>query len=310
MMKKWLFVLLAGMLFSVLAVYIVIPNTISLRASLLIKATRPGIHRMLSDKNSVARWWPGKVSNGGFYFNGRTYQITSGNITVLPIAVNTKKYELNTSLFLISFTTDSTKMGWVGSLTTSYNPFDRFRSYLEAKKIQKDMKIILQTMDTFYSKPENIYGIRIKNHLITDSILIAFAGSCKGYPTTSFLYGLFAKLKTHALARGAIVQGFPMMNIRAADSINYDYMVALPIDKKLPSSGDILEKRLPGRCNLLVTEVEGGPETNKRAFQQMEYYLEDYKLKSPALPFYSLITDRLQEQDTSKWITKIYLPVF
>ena len=29
---------------------------------------------------------------------------------------------------------------------------------------------------------------------------------------------------------------------------------------------------------------------------------------SPAIPFESLITNRLEEPDTSKWVTKIYYP--
>jgi hypothetical protein len=41
----------------------------------------------------------------------------------------------------------------------------------------------------------------------------------------------------------------------------------------------------------------------------VQKYKDDYQRVSPAIPFYSLITDRLKEPDSSKWITKIYFPV-
>jgi hypothetical protein len=33
-------------------------------------------------------------------------------------------------------------------------------------------------------------------------------------------------------------------------------------------------------------------------------------LSTPAIPYQSIITNRLTETDTTKWITKIYQPIF
>ena len=38
--------------------------------------------------------------------------------------------------------------------------------------------------------------------------------------------------------------------------------------------------------------------------------MTDNALSSPAIPFESLVTNRMQEPDTSKWVTKIYYPGF
>ena len=62
-MKKWVIVLLTGLVLLLIAVYVFIPNTIIIRSSIVIKATRPGIHRMLLDNANIAKWWPGKISN-------------------------------------------------------------------------------------------------------------------------------------------------------------------------------------------------------------------------------------------------------
>jgi hypothetical protein len=103
--------------------------------------------------------------------------------------------------------------------------------------------------------------------------------------------------------------GFPMLNIYKTDSVNYLTRVAIPVDKKLPSSGNISYKWMLGGGNILVTDVRGGPFSIDSAFQQLEYYVHDYNRTSPAIPFQSLVTDRSKVPDTTKWITRLYYPV-
>jgi hypothetical protein len=42
----------------------------------------------------------------------------------------------------------------------------------------------------------------------------------------------------------------------------------------------------------------------------MENYARDHKKQSPAIPYQLLVTNRLTEADTTKWITQINYPVF
>jgi hypothetical protein len=168
---------------------------------------------------------------------------------------------------------------------------------------------ILKKIKTFYSSPENIYGFEIKRAYVSDSFLIATAGQCKGYPTNQYIYGLIDQLRKYALLQLAKESGYPMLNVVTYDSINFDVRVAIPTDKLLPSSGDILQKQMLGRGNILVAEVKGGIEITSHAFKQLQHFVEDYKYRAPAIPFYSLVTDRLTEPDSSKWMTKIYFPV-
>ena len=85
-------------------------------------------------------------------------------------------------------------------------------------------------------------------------------------------------------------------------------MVAIPVNKKIGNEGDIVYKRMvPG--NILVAKVRGGRHTIESAFAEMETYVKDHELIPPAIPFESLETDRLNEPDTTKWITRIYFPI-
>jgi hypothetical protein len=308
-MRKWLLGLIAGSGLIFGSIYIFIPNIVRLKASTGVSATRPGLYRMLLDKKNVTKWWPGKISNDSFYLNDLVYTINNSNITVLPISVTGQNTNISTSLFLIPLAIDSVQLEWAGAMATSYNPVKRCSAYLKAKKIKNDMAFVLQKIQTFYSEPKNIYGFDIKKELVVDSLLIATSGNCKGYPTNQFIYSLIDKLRKYATENIAKESGYPMLNVGTTDSVIFDVKVAIPIDKLLPSSGDILQKRMLGRGKILVTEVKGGIGIAAKAFEQTLQFGNDYQRSSPAIPFYSLITDRTKETDTSKWITKIYFPV-
>jgi hypothetical protein len=282
---------------------------VNLKSNITVKAARSGISRVLSDKNNIAKWWPGQISDDNLYFNDFVYSIKKGNITTLPISISGQNTEVSTSLLFIPLSKDSTQLEWVGAVATSYNPIKRFLIYQKVKKIERSNDSILQTMEIFYSKPENIYGFEIKKEFVTDSLLIATSGKCTGFPTNEFIYSLIAKLKNYVAVNSAKEAGYPMLNIGTLDSVNFEVKVAIPTDKLLPSSGDILQKRMPGRGNILVTEVKGGAGIAAIAFEQIKKYADDHERNAPAIPFYSLITDRLKEPDSAKWITKIYFPV-
>jgi len=99
-----------------------------------------------------------------------------------------------------------------------------------------------------------------------------------------------------------------MMNIKQSEDGRYETQVAIPTNHLLQNDGKIHYRRMvPGY--FMVTEVKGGSFTIQEAMKQMDYYVSDYKKTVMAKPFQILVTNRLTETDTSKWITKIYIPV-
>ena len=100
-----------------------------------------------------------------------------------------------------------------------------------------------------------------------------------------------------------------MLNITTKDSINFLTRVAIPVNKRLKDSGNISYKRMLGGGKILVAEIKGGSYSLKKGEIEIEQYVIDYNRIAPAIPFQSLVTDRMKEQDTSKWITKIFYPV-
>jgi hypothetical protein len=312
-MKKWLLILSIFFLLLVGSLYVLIPNVVGLKTNVEMNVTQQGLYRMLLDSNSVKKWWPGQTANntvpGVFKLNGYNYKIYNNSFTLLPITITDSTTSLKTSLYIISLQTDTVKLAWVGAMATSYNPVKRFLLWQKAKKINRDMDIILQHMNSFYGNDENIYGIKVNKELVKDSVLIGTGAESKGYPDTKFIYGLIDQLRNYAVANGASETGFPMLNVDTEDSLHYNVRVALPVSKLLPNKGTISQKRMPANGNILVTEVKGGVAIGSRAFTQITQYARDYKRVPPAITFYSLVTDRSKEPDSSKWITRIYCPV-
>jgi hypothetical protein len=100
-----------------------------------------------------------------------------------------------------------------------------------------------------------------------------------------------------------------MLNVSTSDSATFNCMVALPINKKVEGNGAIFFVRMvPGR--FLTSEVKGGPYTIASAHRMMDQYFKDFNRVTMGIPFEYLVTDRLKETDTTKWITRIYGPVY
>jgi len=171
------------------------------------------------------------------------------------------------------------------------------------------MAAALNTMKPFLENEENVYGIKVSHTTVKDTLLIATRDTFSSYPSSENIYSLIRSLQDYARINDARESGYPMLDIKATGNGNFQTMVALPVNKELKSHAAILHKEMvPG--NILVTEVTGGPYTVTQAFNNLQNFVTDHDMQSPAIPFQSLITDRLQQPDTTKWITRIYYPVY
>ena len=170
------------------------------------------------------------------------------------------------------------------------------------------MASALQRLRQFMQSERNMYGFAIARERVTDTLLVVTKMQDTTKPTVETYYGLIKKLRDYIARAGAQETNYPMLNISKIDSTHYQTMVAIPVNKELPGSGDIVAKRMiPG--NILVAEVHGGTATVTNGLHQLDAYVMEHQFTQPGLPFQSLVTDRLSEHDTSKWITKLYYPV-
>lgn len=216
---------------------------------------------------------------------------------------------LNSMVQFLGVANDSTVVQWQVQPKTSRTPWGRVQQYLHQQKLKTNLEGVLKGFAQFLQQPENVYGISITKGTVADTFLLATKAVFPSFPAPAQYYTLIQQLKTHAAASGAQEVNYPMLNIyRFSDSL-YEVTVGLPINKMVGDKGPVQFKRMvPG--NILIADVAGGAQKVQQAMAQMEQYVADHRLKPPAIPYQSLITDRLAEPDTSKWKTRIYFPIY
>jgi hypothetical protein len=311
---KRLIILFSILLIAVItSIYIFIPNQVTINQNVLVKASKDGLSRKLFDEKKWSDWWPGTATKNdhgyGFAYNNSVFSIDKQTIGSIFILVVNKKTSATTALSAINRAIDTTQLVWTGTIPTSYNPFRRLQIYFESKKLVKEMDSVLKKLQSFYSRTENVYDYGIKKEAVVDSFLVSTYAESKNYPSTDYTYHLIDQLKKYIADHGAKESRPPMLNVSTTDSINYLTRVAVPVDRIMPSANNISFKRMPAGGNILVVDVKGGPLSINNAFHQVQNYISDYHQSAPAIPFFSLVTDRRTEPDTTKWLTRIYYPV-
>jgi hypothetical protein len=306
-MKKILIALVILLVLAVASVYLFIPGKIKIETTISLNAALPGVSRTLVNDSNWARWWPGKTP---LLFNDKRYTVHGQIFNVFDIGIENGKDSLDTGMELISVKIDTMTIIWRAEQQSSNNPFQRFADYRKSKTIKKDMQAILKSMKAYMEKPENIYTITITETIVMDSVLVATRRSFDQKPTVQDIDAMIQSLKKYIVQNNAVEKNFPMLNVSQIDNSHYEVMTAIPVDRQLPDTNEFTSKFLLKGGNILEAEIQGGPTTIENSMNEFENYRSDYKFTSPAIPYQLLVTDRMKEPDTTKWITKLYYPVF
>ena len=185
----------------------------------------------------------------------------------------------------------------------------RVRQYFTALRIKKGMSGTLNVLRPFVEDEKNTYKMSVGEASTKDTLLLVTKTFFPQYPGTAEIYQLLGKLRQYAARQGASEKGFPMANVTLVRDSGYQLMTALPIDRVLPGAGDIAFRRMVP-AKFLVAEVRGGDRTVRAALDHLNDYIADHQRTVMAIPFQTLVTDRMKEPDTTRWTTWLYCPVF
>lgn len=315
-MKKLLIAVALICILLVAVVYIFIPSTTPVKHVAIIPANANVIYRSLTNPKAIQKWWFDKNAvdtvRGGvkptFVKDGVSYTFIPSVFNVVEVQINNGKEPLSTYITILTIDKYSSRMEWEGSIDNSNNFFKRIQQYFQTRKIENNIAGIFEKLQDFLNDGENIYGLNIQIEKVKDTLLLATRMITTAYPTKEQYYSLIQTLKDHIARNGALETNYPMLNImRLGDKM--ETMVAIPVNKEIPVTGNIEVKRMV-MGNIVSAQVKGGINSINEGIQQVENFVYENGLKSPALPFQSLVTNRMQEQDSTKWITKLYYPVF
>jgi hypothetical protein len=311
-MKKWFKALAIVGVLALISIYVFIPHNIIVSKTVFINCTLTGAYRFLSDENKIEKWWPSKGSNkeiDNFTYKNRSYRLGQKLYNSVEIAVQDDKAKFAAKVNIFALPNGLIAAEWVCRIDSSFNPIKKIINYREGKNMQNDFADILQSLKLFLEKKENVYGFLVQQTSTTDTVLISAKWISSTKPSTAEIYNRIETIKKYILRESRTQTGYPLLNITRLDSGTYQTMIALPINKPLKGNNEFIPKRMvPG--NFLLSEIKGGDRSIDEAFTQMNLYLDDYRKVLVAIPFQVMVTDRSAETDTSKWITKIYYPIY
>jgi hypothetical protein len=315
-MKKILLIIAFLLTLALGAVYYFIPSRLIIVDSVQIECNSDGGFRTLSENKKWTKWWPGETASSRddkgtsiFIYKGDSFSISKISHNNFSIAIHHEKLSLPSELYIIPLANNTMGINWQSSISTNFNPFQRYALYRKAVSLKENMHDILSAIRDYLSKKDNVYGLPFKEDATKDSILLAYRTITQAYPNTSFVYAIINNLKLVSKESGADITGFPMLNITPENSNSYKVMVALPINKALKEkNGYFITRLIPGK--FITAEVKGGDATINESLNNIQLYFQDYKRISMAIPFQYLVTDRSLEPDTLKWVTRIYAPVY
>ena len=317
-MKKVLLVLLSVLVFSCLVIYIFIPGKINITSSTIIPTTDIGVERFITDENKWEKWWnynnphanPTNPEHAKAFISNRdTFKLFNKYYKSADIWIHTHERELVSKLVIISLTQDSTGIEWASPLLMGSDPYTRLTRYLQAKNLKKSMDTVLANLKAFLSKSENIYGIPFERNRLKDTLYFTAKNLLQTRPSTTEIYGLIKKLQSYASKNSIKQTGNPIYNITEMDKNRFQLMAAIPVEKSLKEADGFSMKHMV-KGSFIISEVVGGDSAVSMASKNLHQYFQDFHKTSMAMNFTMLVTDRILQTDSSKWITRLYMPVY
>ncbi len=310
-MKKWLLAGLTIVVAAITCIYIFIPGRLRISHIALISCPKNAANRLLLDESKWALWWPQKQPPGigkAFMYQGDSYLVTRFFTDKILIQAITGRQTVPTAIHILPMNRDSIQLTWACELDAGWNPLSRIRQYKTATAIKSNMTAIFSHLQTFLESTSNLYGFPIKEIISKDSALVTIRSVSAGYPGNQAIYRLIDTLKNYVKSQGAFETNHPMLRISHKSAGAYQVMVAIPTNRILPGNSLIINQHFVPWKTLLGT-VTGGRLMIDSAFRQMDKYVEDHQRTSMAVPFESLITNRVEQPDSLRWVTIICQPV-
>lgn len=309
-MKKLISVLIILVVIFFTAVYFLIPATKTGSQHTLVTSNYNATMRLIINKNKWTNWWPGeKTSDATYQFKNCRYRVDeillNGFIATVFYGDDSAKVNLQISVN----SPDSSDFVWNYSILMPKNPIKKLTAYFNSNKIAENINELSVALKNYFDKQENVYGMKIERKMVTDSTLVSYKKIFDHYPSTEEIYTMITAVKDFIQKNNGEEANYPMLNVHINGVKEFETMVGIPTKTPLIPTGDFVVKRMV-LGYILVGEVKGGVNTVREAETQMNNYALEHNKLSPAIPFQSLITDRMMEKDSTKWITKLYYPIF
>lgn len=310
-MKKTLLVSLTVLFLLLLISSFFISDTIIIAGSQPLPVPATAAQRGINKTREWKQWWPmTPATDSSYSYNQLRFHRLLPELTSVRFLLQEDDREHEGAFVINTGKGDSSAIHYEVSLVNTHkNPISRIRHFFNAFSLKSSMDALLLKAAAFYANPDNIYGIHIINTWVKDSTLISTKMIKTDTPSIGDVYALIDKLNSYIQKNKGTIRNAPMLNITRLEANQVQAMVAIPLLRDIPATGDIVIKKMV-LGKILETEITGDENAVWKGRQELKNYADDYLKLSPAIPFESLLTNRLQEKDKSRWKTRLSYPIF
>lgn len=287
-----------------------LPTTKTVTQSVNVDCPIDALTRNISNPTNWDKWWPGKKINDSSYsFNEKTIQIK--NVLLNGFNGQTQSDGKQIQIFLqgVPISSYTSQISITTQYVLSTNLVTKLFQYLSLSKDKSEFTQFLNQLQTVFSSTEKTYGFNIERQKVPNSSYISTKKTFNHHPSTEEIYSMIQELEKYIELQNSKAINAPILNVHTDDNKEYDVMVAIATVRDLPSNNQYFLKNMM-LGNIMVAEVKGDSKRIGECIQAMKYYINDYRKSSPAIYFERLITNRLTEKDSTKWVTTINYPIF
>ncbi len=299
-MRKIILSVLAILLLSLTAVYLLIPSQILIKGSQMVYQPSSSVIRGMMQTSRWSEWIPKDIS----------IKATSSLVATIQTELTQDAIQVPVLFSIEDGTGKNALIGYETSIDNNqWSPIARIQYYLFAKKIQNKLDRVLAAAVSYYNESKGVYGFDIVETKVKDSSYLALDQILNDTPSIEQIYQMVSKLEQYVNSKNGRAIGAPMVNITRMDEKEVYIQVAIPLERDINvSDGFTIKKMVLG--NLLSVKVQGDQAKVDQAFEATKQYINDKQKTSPAIPFVIYNTNRLLEKDSSRWVSTINYPIY
>jgi uncharacterized protein YndB with AHSA1/START domain len=305
-MKKIAIALLGLVLVGLLLGYLLLPSDTKIVFTYNLPVPARMANRALFEKDKWQQWWKAEPS---MVYDQTNFSDAALFANTYRFVVRQEGGDVPGTIRVMETGKAECSVVWSAERKKAPSFWDRLQNFFSTNTTSKVIQQQAASFSAFASKVNAVYGMEIREQQVTDTILVSTRKTFDHNPTVAEVYQLVEAIQNFITEKGAVATNHPMLHVDSMMRGEYQTMVGLPVNKDINAKPPFVVKRMvPGK--ILVADIKGGLKRVQQACLEMQHYAEDHQRVAPAIPFEMMVTNRMQEKDSSKWVTKIYYPVF
>ena len=166
----------------------------------------------------------------------------------------------------------------------------------------------LAALRSYLTEPKRYYGYEMAFITVTDTLVATTLSKASQGAVTDSLKQMFARLHDFTERNRLTVTDKPIAYIQRNTRGESNLMAGLPVSRETEPQGSIRFQKMPlGR--MLIVEFSGDYRNIQKAYTAADRYINDYGLKTVALPYERYLTNAVTATDSTRMKIRLYFPI-